>query len=124
MSTPPGEHELIDFVYHEARLLDEKRFEEWYELFTEDGLYWMPLTRDQSEGRTQTSLFYEDRLLLNARLTYRTADENWQVALEVKNLTDKLYYNDVFDNRGSTNSIQGSPGMPRTWAVTVKHNFN
>ena len=39
MSTPPSEHELIDFVYHEARLLDEKRFEEWYELFTEDGLY-------------------------------------------------------------------------------------
>lgn len=68
MSTPPSEHELIDFVYHEARLLDEKRFEEWYELFTEDGLYWMPLTRDQSEGRTQTSLFYEDRLLLKVRI--------------------------------------------------------
>jgi iron complex outermembrane receptor protein len=66
----------------------------------------------------------EDRILVNARLTYVTADEDWQVALEVKNLTDKLYYNDVFDNRGSTNSIQGSPGLPRTWAVTLKHNFN
>jgi iron complex outermembrane recepter protein len=66
----------------------------------------------------------EDRLLVNARLTYLTADEDWQVALEVKNLTDKLYYTDVFDNRGSTNSIQGTPALPRTWAVTVKHNFN
>jgi iron complex outermembrane receptor protein len=66
----------------------------------------------------------EDRILVNARLTYVTADEDWQVALEIKNLTDKLYYNDVFDNRGSTASIQGSPGMPRTWALTLKHNFN
>lgn len=35
----------IDFVYHEARLIDEKRFDEWYELFADDALYWMPLTR-------------------------------------------------------------------------------
>ena len=66
----------------------------------------------------------EDRLLLNARLTFLTADEDWQLALELKNLTDKLYYTDVFDNRGSTTSIQGTPALPRTWALTLRHNFN
>jgi len=40
-----------------------------------------------------------------------------------RNLTNKLYYTDIFDNRGSTNSIQGSPGEPRTWAVTLKRKF-
>jgi 3-phenylpropionate/cinnamic acid dioxygenase small subunit len=55
-------------VYHEARLIDEKRFAEWYDLFAEDGLYWMPLTRDQPDGRVHTSLFYEDRLLLKVRI--------------------------------------------------------
>jgi len=59
---------LVDFVYEEARLLDEKRFDEWYELLTEDVRYWMPLTRDQPNGETFTSLFYEDRLLLKVRL--------------------------------------------------------
>ncbi len=59
---------LVDFVYHEARLIDEKRLDEWYELFTEDGLYWMPLTRGQPEGPAHTSLFYEDRLLLQVRI--------------------------------------------------------
>jgi 3-phenylpropionate/cinnamic acid dioxygenase small subunit len=59
---------LADFVYHEARLLDEKRFEEWYELFTEDARYWMPLTRGQPDGITHTSLFYEDKLLLKVRI--------------------------------------------------------
>jgi 3-phenylpropionate/cinnamic acid dioxygenase small subunit len=68
MSTLPDDSELIEFVYDEARLIDEKRLEEWYKLFTEDGLYWMPLTRDQTDGRTQTSLFYEDRLLLKVRI--------------------------------------------------------
>ena len=55
-------------MYHEARLIDEKRFAEWYDLFAEDGLYWMPLTRDQPDGRVHTSLFYEDRLLLKVRI--------------------------------------------------------
>lgn len=68
MSLLPDDSELAKFVYNEARLLDEKRFEEWYELFTGDGLYWMPLSRNQTEGRTQTSLFYEDRLLLKVRI--------------------------------------------------------
>ncbi len=63
-----GTAELIDFVYREARLLDEKRYEEWYELFTDDARYWMPLTRGQPDGRTHTSLFYEDKLLLKVRL--------------------------------------------------------
>ena len=58
----------VDFVYNEARLLDEKRFDEWYELFTDDALYWMPLTRDQPIGELHTSLFYEDKLLLKVRI--------------------------------------------------------
>jgi 3-phenylpropionate/cinnamic acid dioxygenase small subunit len=59
---------LVDFVYREARLLDEKRFDEWYELLTPDARYWMPLTRGQPDGETLTSLFYEDRLLLKVRI--------------------------------------------------------
>lgn len=59
---------LAEFVYHEARLLDEKRFDAWYELFTDDARYWMPLTRGQPDGRTHTSLFFEDKLLLKVRI--------------------------------------------------------
>src|SRR6185437_13098776 len=59
---------LVDFVYREARLLDEKRFDEWYGLLTEDVRYWMPLTRGQPDGETFTSLFYEDKLLLKVRI--------------------------------------------------------
>jgi 3-phenylpropionate/cinnamic acid dioxygenase small subunit len=38
--------EIEDFLYREADLLDERRYEEWLELFTEDAHYWMPLRRN------------------------------------------------------------------------------
>jgi len=63
------------------------------------------------------------RTLVNARLSYATSGGDWELSAEVRNLTDKLYYTDVFDNRGSTNSIQGSPAEPRTWSLTVKRRF-
>lgn len=31
------------FLYREARLLDERRFREWSDLWTEDARYWMPV---------------------------------------------------------------------------------
>lgn len=64
MTTP----DIIRFLYHEARLLDEKRWDEWYALFTEDAVYWVPLTRDQPDGINHTSLAYEDKLLLRLRI--------------------------------------------------------
>ena len=33
--------EVEQFLYREARLLDERRFREWRELFTDDVRYWM-----------------------------------------------------------------------------------
>lgn len=56
------------FVMHEARLLDAKRFDEWYELFDADGRYWMPLARGQQDRRTHTSLLDEDRFMLKIRI--------------------------------------------------------
>ncbi|MDE2371468.1 MAG: aromatic-ring-hydroxylating dioxygenase subunit beta [Burkholderiales bacterium] len=61
------EHDLIAFVYAEARLLDEQRFDAWLELFADEGHYWMPLTPGQTDYRLESSLMYEDKLLLRVR---------------------------------------------------------
>lgn len=55
-------------VYHEARLLDERRFDEQYELYADDALYWVPLTRGQPAGRIHTALRYEHKLLHKIRV--------------------------------------------------------
>jgi biphenyl 2,3-dioxygenase beta subunit len=36
-------HELEEFLFLEAALLDERRFEEWMSLFSDDLEYWMPV---------------------------------------------------------------------------------
>lgn len=64
----PSNQDLIDFVVREARLIDQHRFEEWLDLFTEDGIYWMPLEWGQTDPKLTTSLMYEDKLLLKIRV--------------------------------------------------------
>ncbi len=38
--------EVEGFLYHEVELLDERRYEEWLALFTDDARYWMPMRRN------------------------------------------------------------------------------
>jgi len=64
----PTDRQLIDFVVREARLLDSHRFEEWLDLFREDGRYWMPLEWGQTDPILTCSLLYEDKLLLRIRI--------------------------------------------------------
>ena len=68
MSTDVSERALIDFVVREARLLDERRYEEWNALFTDDAIYWVPLVPNQPEGLDHTSHLYEDKLLRELRI--------------------------------------------------------
>jgi 3-phenylpropionate/cinnamic acid dioxygenase small subunit len=63
------ETELMRFVAHEARLIDERRFDEWLALFAANGRYWVPLQgAAQAEGAPHNALADEDRLLLALRI--------------------------------------------------------
>lgn len=73
----PTEQDLIKFVYREARLIDEKRWDAWYDLFTEDAFYWVPLTHDQPDGDNHTSIAYEDKLLLQLRIARLRDPKSW-----------------------------------------------
>lgn len=60
--------DIIDFIYAEARMLDEGRFSEWLDLWLEDGFYWMPLDYKQTDPHLVTSLLYEDNFMLKLRV--------------------------------------------------------
>ena len=57
-----------NFLVHEARLLDERRYEDWLALFTDDAWYWVPLLPDQESPHDTVSLMYDDRRLLETRV--------------------------------------------------------
>ena len=59
---------LAVFLIREARLLDERRFREWMELFTDDGIYWVPSQPGQESPLNHASLFYDDRQLMKTRV--------------------------------------------------------
>ena len=60
--------EVERFLIREVGLLDERRFEDWIELFTEDGTYWAPAKIDQDDPWEHVSLFFDDRELMTTRL--------------------------------------------------------
>ena len=65
---PVTNEELIDFIYAEARLLDEGHYDAWLALWLPDGHYWMPLDYKQSDPHLVTSLLYEDMFMLKLRV--------------------------------------------------------
>ncbi|WP_239018208.1 aromatic-ring-hydroxylating dioxygenase subunit beta [Sphingomonas flavalba] len=55
------------FLFEEAALLDQRRWFDWLELFTPDGMYWAPLRPDQPDPINHVSLFYEDAMMREVR---------------------------------------------------------
>jgi benzoate/toluate 1,2-dioxygenase subunit beta len=51
--------EIEQFLYREARLLDEQRFDDWFALFTSDAIYWLPAGRDDIDSTQHVSLIYD-----------------------------------------------------------------
>jgi 3-phenylpropionate/cinnamic acid dioxygenase small subunit len=60
--------DIVDFVYHEAQLIDTMQWPAWLDLYHPDARYWMPLEWQQTDPVMQPSLMYEDVLLLKVRI--------------------------------------------------------
>lgn len=60
--------EAEDFLYREARLLDEGRFQEWRALTTDDVVYWVPINDDAADPTRHLSMIYDDAVQLEARV--------------------------------------------------------
>lgn len=61
-------HSVERFLFYEARLLDEARFDDWLGLFTETAWYWVPTDPHQENPLDTVSVIYDDRRLLETRV--------------------------------------------------------
>lgn len=68
---------IEDFVFREARLLDDRQFSEWLGLWTDDGRYWVPRFHGQADPFETVSLFWEDRMLREVRVRRLENARNW-----------------------------------------------
>lgn len=63
----PGLKKIERFLYQEADLLGRADLENWMDLYTTDGIYWMPVKEDQEDGLNHISIFYDDKTLMDIR---------------------------------------------------------
>lgn len=62
------QHRVEQFLFREARLLDERRFAEWEELWDDEGIYWVPANGDDTDPDRDVSLIYDNRARLHSRV--------------------------------------------------------
>ena len=56
------------FVYREARLCDEQRYDEWEALWTDDATYWVPANGDDNDPTRQISVLFDNRARIATRI--------------------------------------------------------
>ena len=61
-------HEVETFLFREAQLADEHQYKEWFALWTEDLLYWVPCNSDEHAVGRKIALVNDNRPELDERL--------------------------------------------------------
>ncbi len=59
---------IEQFLYYQSELLDQRQWAAYIDLFTSDGIYWMPVTPEQTEWLDSPSIFAEDRRMMEIRM--------------------------------------------------------
>jgi len=65
---PVDRQRVEQFLFREAQLMDEHRFDEWLALWSEPALYWVPSNRDDLDPAREVSLIYDDWVRLQLRI--------------------------------------------------------
>src|SRR5712691_582776 len=80
------ERDIEQFLYHEAALIDERRFSEWADLLAEDIHYHMPIRRnvkfgewdrENTDSASEISWFDEGKRILVGRVRQLETGVHW-----------------------------------------------
>ena len=112
--------EVHEFLYAEADLLDERRYEEWLDLLTDDVAYWVPIRRNVQFGHWDTentrqgwdmNWFDEGKSTLRLRIKQITSGVHW--AEEPSPRVSRLISN--------VHAIRATPSLEDPEEVSVKY---
>src|SRR5712691_10568039 len=71
------QHAVEQFLYLQAELLDEKRWQGYIDLFAEDGMYWMPSEPSHATWDGMPAIFAEDKNLMTVRMKRVLHPDAW-----------------------------------------------
>src|SRR5271170_6648086 len=64
----PDSRAIERFLFHEARLMDAHRLDEWLALWDDDATYWVPCNGDDIDPARSVSVIYDRRGQLRNRI--------------------------------------------------------
>jgi 3-phenylpropionate/cinnamic acid dioxygenase small subunit len=114
--------DVADFLYREAELLDERRYEEWLALLADDIRYWMPMRRNVKLGDEAREF------------TRSGADINWfdegkdTLSRRVKQILTGIHWAEEPVSRishlvSNVQLVEATPSVEDAQEVTVKCRF-
>jgi len=116
------------FLYREARLMDEHRYQEWLTLWeSSDTLYWVPCNDDDIDPRRQVSIIYDDhdrlvqrveRLLSGTVLALQPVPKMRRI---VSNIETEQEAPDVIAVRSNFILATARAGRQELWAGQALH---
>ena len=57
-----------EILFEEARILDDRRYDEWLTMLTDDAIYWVPCNGEGIDPNREISLVYDDHARLRDRI--------------------------------------------------------
>jgi 3-phenylpropionate/cinnamic acid dioxygenase small subunit len=72
--------EIEQFLFQQSELLDGKLWQDYIDLFADTGVYWMPVTPEQTEWEGSPSIFAEDKHMMEVRMGRVTHPTAWSQA--------------------------------------------
>lgn len=108
-AAPWRREDCEDFLLHEARLLDEAKFDDWLALFTPDAQYWVPSEPNQQSPHDTVSLMYDDRRLLETRVRRLASPRIY--SQEPRSRTSRIVANVTLEESGTDYALVRSKFM-------------
>jgi benzoate/toluate 1,2-dioxygenase beta subunit len=68
------------FLYRQSEILDTRQWQSFIDLFSADGIYWVPITLDQTEWEGSPSIFAEDKAMMEVRMRRVMHPQAWSQA--------------------------------------------
>ena len=74
---PATQHAVEQFLYRQAELLDSKKWQDYIDLFAEDGVYWVPADPAHKTWEGMPAIFAEDKNLMTVRMKRVLHPDAW-----------------------------------------------
>ncbi|MBM4257290.1 MAG: aromatic-ring-hydroxylating dioxygenase subunit beta [Deltaproteobacteria bacterium] len=116
-----AEHRAVEaFLYKEARLADESRYNEWEALWEDDAIYWVPATtQEDADPNRHISHIYDNRARIATRL--RLLKSGFRYSQTPASSMRRLISNIEIEKTGTGEFVVGSNFLLVELSLQAKH---